>query len=366
MTRPNSRSPTVSGAPQGEWAEAVTLQLPGYLTEPLGWIGLVWPEADEDALFAAGQTWMSYGAALRGQATTANDAAAQVWGSNQGDAVDDFRNWWNAAAGPGHTLDDDATAAEIIGGALVAMAAITLALKLAFIAQLALLAFEVAQAIATAFVSFGATTAEIPGFIAASRVICREAVDKAISMIESEIAHLLEKAAALLEKVGARDLAAGGEKAATRLTAGAQDHMFTNLWSKAERLDVSTPRDGANFWSGRGPDGTSMRSFAEKNTDGVHSLTLEKTPGGRYFDQLDLYGSNTGMVNAAQRDQLWGKLSERYADGATGQATAWVHEPRPTSVWLQRELGALKANPAVTGVRQVDPITGETTWPKGP
>src|SRR3954451_7139422 len=337
------------------------LELPSELTEPLGWIGLIWPQADEEKLFEAGQTWLSFGATLRGQAQTTNDAAAQVWSANQGDAADAFQTWWNADKGPGPNLADNAAAAELVGAALLVMAGITLALKVTFIAQLITLAIEVAQAIASAFATFGATTAEIPGFIALTRTICREAVDKVISIVEREIAKLLEQAAKLFEKVGAKDLAKGTEKFAGKFAGQAQDRMFANLFSKAERMDVSTPHDGANFWSGRDASGKGMRQYAEENVDGVNQKILEQTEGGKYFDDLDLYGTNSGLVNDSQRTDLWGKLSERYGENATGEVTAWVHNPRPGSFWSGTELPALRTNPAVTGIKEYDPVTGSTT-----
>lgn len=345
------------------------IELPGALTEPLGWIGMTWPEADEDKLFDAGQTWLTYGSSLRAQADQANATAQQVSADYAGEAATAFTTWWDAPDGPGKNLGDNAAAAELIGAGLIVMAGITLALKIAFIAQLIALAIEVAQAIATAFATFGATTAEIPGFIAATRVICREAVDKVISMVEREIAKLFEQAAKLLEKVGAKNLAKDSEKLAGKLTAAAQDHMFANLMSKAERMDVSTPRNGANFYSGYdAAGGRSMRSYAEQNTDGVTSKTLEQTSGGKYMDDLKLYdgsGPNSDLVNPAQRDAIWARLSQRSGENASGDVTAWLHNANPDRIYLHDELPALQANPNVTSIRHVDPVTGDVTYVKG-
>jgi hypothetical protein len=49
--------------------------------------------------------------------------------------------------------------------------------------------------------------AEIPGWIALTRLACRELVSKALQLIEREIGHLFAKAAKLLEKVGVKALA---------------------------------------------------------------------------------------------------------------------------------------------------------------
>jgi hypothetical protein len=329
----------------------VTIELPSELTEPLSWIGLVWPQADEDKLYADGQTWISYGAKLRASAQQAGDAARQVWQNNYGDSIDAFERWWNAEDGPGRNLENAAAAVELIGAGLIAMAGITVALKIAFIAQLVALAFEVGQAIATAVVSFGASTAEIPGFIALTRFACRELINKAIQMVEREIAKLFAQAAKLLEKAGAKTLAKDAGKLAERL---GQDSAFRGLMHDVERADVGSPVDGANFYSGRAADGTRMRVFAEHNTDGVNSVTLEQTPGGKKFDDMGLYEPGS-PVSKAQADQIWGRLSERYAQNARGDVTAWAHDPWDGSVWVRKELPALKENPNVTKINVVDP-----------
>ena len=66
------------------------LELPGYVTEPLSWIGMTWPEADEDKLFESGQTWLNYGASLRTQAQQANSIAQKIPSEHEGEAVDQF------------------------------------------------------------------------------------------------------------------------------------------------------------------------------------------------------------------------------------------------------------------------------------
>lgn len=336
------------------------IELPGELTEPLGWIGLIWPQADEDKLFEAGQTWISYGSTLRGQAQQAEATAQSVWSEHEGQAIDAFRTWWTAHNGPGANLPDNATAAELIGAGLIVMAGITLALKILFIAQLIILAIEVAQAIATAFATFGATTAEIPGFVAATRAICREALNKVISMVEKEIARLFEQAAKLFEKVGAktlaRDTARIGEKVATR---SAQTREFAGLIGKAERMDVSTPRDGANFYSGYDKAANKrMRSYAEDAVDGKTSKILEQTEAGKYMDDLGLYGRNKGLVSDTQADKIWARLSTRYGKAAEGDVTAYLHDADPERIYLHDELPALLKNKNVTSIRHVDPTTG--------
>ena len=60
----------------------MTITLPHELTEPLSWIGFIWPEADEDKLQQDGQEWLDYGHKLRAHAEQANATAQEVWNNN--------------------------------------------------------------------------------------------------------------------------------------------------------------------------------------------------------------------------------------------------------------------------------------------
>lgn len=181
------------------------IELPGWLTEPLSWITLEWPQADETKLFEAGQVWMAFGAAAMPIGTTSTSAAETVWTTNEGPQVDAFQNWWNEDDGPTQRLTEDAIASMIIGAALFVFAAITLAMKIAWIVALIILAVQVAMAIAASFATFGAASASIPGFIAVCRQICIKVLRKVIDdVIKKSIKELLEKAKKLLRKVNVR------------------------------------------------------------------------------------------------------------------------------------------------------------------
>jgi hypothetical protein len=85
--------------------------------------------------------------------------------------------------GPINNLDDAATAAELIGAALMVCAGIVLALKISDITRLILLAIQIAQAIATAVVTSGASLLEIPIFRAITEVILDQLLDVAINQV---------------------------------------------------------------------------------------------------------------------------------------------------------------------------------------
>jgi hypothetical protein len=331
----------------------MTIELPAELTEPLSWLGLSWPQADEDRLHADGLAWIDHAIRLRRHAAEADTAARRVWLENEGASVDAFEQWWNGEEGPGRHLDDAATAVELIGAGLIAMAGVTVALKTAYLAQLALLAFQVGQAVATSVATAGATLAEIPFFVAASRVACRQLVHKALHVVEGEIADMFTQAAALLRTAGTKAAAQHAGQLARHF---GQNSEFHRLMREVERADVRSPFNGANFYSGALDDGTRMRAFAEKHADGITSVTLEQTPGGRRFDDMLLFEEHS-PIRKEQAGGVWERLSERYAEGARGEVTAWSHKPRTDGIWNTVEKPALERNPAVTKMSVIDPGT---------
>jgi hypothetical protein len=128
---------------------------------------------------------------------------------------------------------------------------------------------------------------------------------------------------------------------------------FFSLMCEVERADVRSPVDGACFASGRALDGTPIRLLVERCTDGISRVTLEQTPGGHDFDRRGLFEPDA-PVSPAQADRIWGRLSERYAEQAAGEVTAWVYKPWDDSTWKTRELPALRRNPRVTAIRVID------------
>ncbi|MFI7577361.1 ADP-ribosyltransferase [Micromonospora sp. NPDC049497] len=180
------------------------LELPAELTEPLSWIGLEWPQADEELLFAAGQRWLEFGLHLQQAADRAEAAAQAIWQANVGATVDAFQQWWQRDDGPRLRLREDAIAAQLIGAALIAFAALTLAMKIAFFVQLVVLLVQVSMAIAAAVPTAGASTAAVPGFIAATRIVCQRLVRMLVDQVRTLLKEILERAKSLLKIVRRR------------------------------------------------------------------------------------------------------------------------------------------------------------------
>jgi hypothetical protein len=159
------------------------LTLPGECVTALGWIGLDWPTSDEEKLFHLGQSWVSFSSQLQSAGTAMEQSAQSVWTGNSGAAIDAFQKWWRAQDSAPSTLSTNSTASTVLGAGLFVCAAIVLALKVNVIVQLVILVVEVAQAIATAVATFGASLAEVPIFKIATQKIVELLIDQVVNML---------------------------------------------------------------------------------------------------------------------------------------------------------------------------------------
>jgi hypothetical protein len=98
-----------------------------------------------------------------------------------------------------------------------------------------------------------------------------------------------------------------------------------------ERLDVSSPKDGAVFWSG---DAKAAQKFAES----IKGVTLETTAGGRIIDDWDKVKNGYKWTKPDEppyaRD-LWVGASQKYAEGVTGHVNT---VQMPEKLWDPRTL----------------------------
>jgi hypothetical protein len=159
------------------------LQIPGELASLLQMLGYNWPKADEEKLFEMGNAWMAFGGKFEQPIGEAGTHAQAVWSDNQGEAIDAFRSAWQHPDAPAPALHDGTTAATIVGAGLMVCGGIVLALKINVIVQLTMLAIEIAQALATAVATFGASLAEIPIFKEITSLIIDQLIDMAINAI---------------------------------------------------------------------------------------------------------------------------------------------------------------------------------------
>ncbi|MBQ1035104.1 hypothetical protein [Micromonospora sp. C81] len=139
------------------------IQIPGELSGLLNELGYVWPESDEERLFELGQAWIAFGAEADAVAADGTAAVAALAG-NEGMALEAFHGQWADPESASAVLQDLGFGARAVGAALLVCALVVLALKINVIVQLTLLVISIAQAIATAAPTFGASLLEIPVF----------------------------------------------------------------------------------------------------------------------------------------------------------------------------------------------------------
>ncbi|MCC3762647.1 hypothetical protein K3N28_06130 [Glycomyces sp. TRM65418] len=159
------------------------LQLPSELTGLLSMLGYDWPESDEEKLFNLAGEWTGMADQISGRIESLNAAARTLLENNIGAEIDAFGQEWEDEESAPRNLADAADPANIINIGLTIVAGVVLTLKIQVIVQLVILAFQIAQAIATAVVTFGASLAQIPIFKTITGIIVDQLIGMAIEMV---------------------------------------------------------------------------------------------------------------------------------------------------------------------------------------
>jgi hypothetical protein len=110
---------------------------------------------------------------------------------------------------------------------------------------------------------------------------------------------------------------------------------FAYYMKKVDSLDVSTQPNKAVFYSGPG-----NRELAEAFAEKAGKTTLEMTNGGKWLQNENLYNSLT----TNQADMVWGRLSERYAQKASGEINLFIKGANPERTFMKYEKPILDNN----------------------
>ncbi|MCL8013381.1 nucleic acid/nucleotide deaminase domain-containing protein [Streptomyces sp. AS02] len=130
--------------------------LPSYLDEALDLIGVNWPNVDEDDYRDMAQAMREFADDIDDGAADAHAAIADLIGTNEGLAVQALKKHWGKVKDT--HLANLAEAGRLAATALDGVAVLIEGAKLAAIAQLGILAAEIAAAIAAAPVTLGLST----------------------------------------------------------------------------------------------------------------------------------------------------------------------------------------------------------------
>lgn len=140
------------------------MQLPSELISLLSVLGYEWPESDEEKMFDLSGKWTGMAESVAGPVEELNVAAKSILENHKGKDVDAFGVEWDDEESSGRNIADAQDPLNVIGISLTVGAGLVLALKIQVIVQLAILAVQIAYAIATAAVTFGASLLQIPIF----------------------------------------------------------------------------------------------------------------------------------------------------------------------------------------------------------
>lgn len=182
----------------------------------------------------------------------------------------------------------------------------------------------------------------------------QEVVDAAVEADRARITQLSNEA---LEARKAGDVALA-EKKIDEARQILKEHLPKNpgdSWDEViKRLDVSSPKDGAVFWSGD-------PKAAQRYADSIGGVTLETTAGGRVIDEWPDVKNNYNWDSRAgeppyARD-LWAGVSQKYAQGATGNISAVQTLDKvkaPYTLWHNVEKDIIKMKQASGEVGKID------------
>ena len=166
------------------------LELPGALTWVLSMVGIDWPNVDEDELRSAATDLRSLASELTGSTGKAKSDIESMLSNNSSQSLELFDALWQKVSGS--HLPQMAEGMNVMATGLDISAVVVVGMKVAAIAQLAILAAEIIADQVEAFFTFGASEAEIPIEVAATRGIMKGIMDQAINQVEQQLISAVE------------------------------------------------------------------------------------------------------------------------------------------------------------------------------
>ena len=140
----------------------MAIMLPGEVSYLLNMLGFEWPEGNEDRIFDYATRWMTYAGEVGSANQLAGQAKTHALTNNFGPAMTAFQQAFDEAEGVRDVAEKLALAGTLTGGCLLLVGVAVIALKIAFVVNLVLLAIQIAEAVAAAAATFGASLAWIP------------------------------------------------------------------------------------------------------------------------------------------------------------------------------------------------------------
>ncbi|OEK09132.1 hypothetical protein A8C32_10380 [Flavivirga aquatica] len=157
---------------------------------------------------------------------------------------------------------------------------------------------------------------------AATTFLINEAKDELLSQATGGATDYID-----LTKMTYKGLKNLGEFAFKR---GNKSFSYDELKDMSEnQLDFSTGPDEAVFWSGNRM--FDAQSWAKAN----EKLTLELTPGGRFLDNLQLFGKESPL-SGSEAAEIWDIASDKFSKGASGNLNVFSTGANRFGQWGER------------------------------
>lgn len=164
--------------------------LPDALAWVLNLIGIDWPNIDEDELRSGATDLRKISSELTSNSGNAQTDIEQMLNVNSSQALANFDALWSKV-GKNH-LPQLAQGMNLLADGLDVSAVVVIGLKIAAIAQLAILAAEIIADQAAAPFTFGASEAAIPVETAVTEQIVKRIVDQAVKSVEQQLISAVE------------------------------------------------------------------------------------------------------------------------------------------------------------------------------
>lgn len=153
-------------------------------------VGIDWPNIDEDQLRSSADALRQLSQELDGHSGDAKAQIEQMLQNNSSQSLQLFEALWTKVAGS--HLPQLAQGMNVVAGALDAGAVIVVGLKVAAIAQLAILAAEIISDQVEAAFTFGASEALIPVQTMATREIMKTIEQQIVQQLEQQLMSAVE------------------------------------------------------------------------------------------------------------------------------------------------------------------------------
>ena len=189
----------------------------------------------------------------------------------------------------------------------------------------------------------------------------RQAVADAASAADRERITQLSNEARQAEKNGDRTLAEEKIEAARKMLRPHLPKKPDDKWDEViKRLDVSSPKDGAVFWSGTADQAekTGQQDAARVLAEKIGGVTLESTPGGRIIDGWNEVNHglpwNEDAGPPPWASDLWSGVSKEYAKRTSGIVNL---VQTPNKIWDPRTIWHTNEKPIILDRLEAEKIS---------